>query len=681
MHCPRTLVELNRQSSGLPLAFLSLSTFGLLLLTSCATGAQNLSGRSEFKAQASGANPDSGRSPYVKPSLSEENPIVVVYPSQPLESQTTSNHPHPHPHPHPPQPAKIAASSTFIVGALLPGLSLTVNGTAATVNKQGFFAHVVSLNQGKNVFKLTASNSEGKVVCSRTVEVLREAGRIFISGDGPLKLDGASAEPSEDRGLSAGELIEFAVRGTPNSSCFVMLGKKKITLYPFASLKTKNGRAALNRGMEAAYGQVFQRYARNNPDLYIGLYRLESQDQFNQEQPLFCLEKAGKAVTLKGKGRITVVRQPVTAHTLRDDTITRATPDQARLTPLAEGVRLLVDGYQGDNIRCLLSPRKHVWIKKDDLQFEGAAAIPNSVARTIIVKKDDYGESIVLPLSQRLPYSIEQELKPNKIVVKLYGVQADTDWAYQAPAELGSSKLLDDVGFKQNEDGVYELTVNLNSQRQWGYFADYEDNNFVLHVKRPPQLAIETAPPTNTNILRGLTICLDPGHGGGENGAIGCSGEREADLNLGIALKLRDLLKVAGASVVMTREGDQDVSLADRTALANERKVDLLISIHNNALPDGRDPMKEHGTSSYWYHKQSKELARALKNGLVRECALPDIGDRWQNLALCRPTAMQAVLVEVGFVVNPDEYASLIDPAFQQKAAQGIFNGLVSYLE
>jgi N-acetylmuramoyl-L-alanine amidase len=130
----------------------------------------------------------------------------------------------------------------------------------------------------------------------------------------------------------------------------------------------------------------------------------------------------------------------------------------------------------------------------------------------------------------------------------------------------------------------------------------------------------------------------------------------------------------------MTREGDQEVSLGDRVALANDRKVDLLISIHNNALPDGRDPVKEHGTSSYWYHKQSKELARALKNGLVKEVGLPDTGDRFQNLALCRPSAMQAVLMEVGYVVNPDEYAKLIDPAFQEKAARGLLSGLYNYL-
>lgn len=120
-------------------------------------------------------------------------------------------------------------------------------------------------------------------------------------------------------------------------------------------------------------------------------------------------------------------------------------------------------------------------------------------------------------------------------------------------------------------------------------------------------------------------------------------------------------------------------STSHRVDFAKAKNVDLLISIHNNALPDGRDPNKEHGTSSYWYHPQSQELAASLKNAEAKELGFPDIGARYQNLALCRPTNMPAVLVEVGFVCNPDEYAKLISPASQQAAAQGMLKGLINY--
>jgi N-acetylmuramoyl-L-alanine amidase len=195
-------------------------------------------------------------------------------------------------------------------------------------------------------------------------------------------------------------------------------------------------------------------------------------------------------------------------------------------------------------------------------------------------------------------------------------------------------------------------------------------------VKRAPELV----PGHTAKRLDGLSICLDPGHGGSESGAIGCGGMTEADINLGISLKLRDLLEREGAHVIMTRTTNAEVSLAKRVEIANQNNVDILLSVHNNALPDGRDPWTEHGTSSYWYHPQSTELAHALKIGIEHHLAFGDLATRWQNLALTRPSAMLSVLTESGFMVNPDEYAILEEPAGQEEAAQGMLKGLIDYL-
>ena len=108
----------------------------------------------------------------------------------------------------------------------------------------------------------------------------------------------------------------------------------------------------------------------------------------------------------------------------------------------------------------------------------------------------------------------------------------------------------------------------------------------------------------------------------------------------------------------------------------------FLISVHNNALPDGRDPWKEHGTSDYWYHPQSIRIGPVLSIAMfIKSFLFPNLGARYQNLALARPTAMPAVLVEIGFMINPDEYAQLIDPAVQEKAAQALCDGLIGYIQ
>ena len=339
-----------------------------------------------------------------------------------------------------------------------------------------------------------------------------------------------------------------------------------------------------------------------------------------------------------------------------------------------------MDGLDGENIRCLYRHGLHVWIKKSEIEMEDSGSpAPSAVAKTIVVKDEAGGEKVVIPLTQRLPYTIEQSLNPNRLTLKIYGVSGDTDWIYHAPPNNAEASMVENVTWKQPDDGTYEVTIDLKEGRQWGFAGGYgeagdskeiSDHALVLHIKNAPQI---------TGRLNGLKVCIDPGHGGSEPGAIGPSGVREAQINLAIALKLKAELARNGAIVFMTREDDSDVSLNDRVDFARKNNVDLLISIHNNALPDGRDPISEHGTSTYYYHPQSKKLAEAIEGAVARGCSLKPIGARYQNLALCRPSYMQAVLVEVGFVVNPDEYAELIDDGFQQKAAASIKNGLLSY--
>jgi N-acetylmuramoyl-L-alanine amidase len=302
------------------------------------------------------------------------------------------------------------------------------------------------------------------------------------------------------------------------------------------------------------------------------------------------------------------------------------------------------------------------------------------VARTINIRNNEYGQSIQVPLDQKLPYQVEQKLAPNSLILKIYGVTADTDWITNSlepnnVADPQNYNTVDHVSWRQPSDDVYEVTVHIAGHRQWGYKTHYDGTTLCLDVKNEPICR------SSDQKLAGLRICLDPGHGGSETGSIGCSGIHESELNLAIAKKLQTLLQEQGAIVTMTRTSDAEYrSLAERVQIAIEQKSDLLLSIHNNALPDGHDPWKEHGTSSYWYHPQAIELASCLKDSVVQTLGFPDIGTRYQNLALARPTAMPAVLVEVGFMINPDEYAKLIDPTVQDKIAQALCAGLIKYI-
>jgi N-acetylmuramoyl-L-alanine amidase len=325
-------------------------------------------------------------------------------------------------------------------------------------------------------------------------------------------------------------------------------------------------------------------------------------------------------------------------------------------------------------MRLAVSDSRHFWILKEDLAMESVQPAPTSAVRTVNLKSEPTGMRIAIPLNQRLPYEVEQQLNPNRLSIKVYGATSDTDWI--TPAREQEKDLIDHVTWKQLSDRVYQVTAWLKGSRQWGYWVDYDDSTLNLHIKAAPNIVAEP------ESLQGLTICVDPGHGGEETGAMGPSGVKESTINLGIALKLRELLEQAGARVIMTRTSDDEtVSLSSRVETAVRANSNLLLSIHGNALPDGRDPWADHGTSSYWYHPQAVEYSKTLREALVKELGFPNFGTFYQNLALTRPSNMPSALVEVGFIINPDEYAQLITPQVQDRAARGLLQGIKDYVK
>src|SRR5262249_33061226 len=161
------------------------------------------------------------------------------------------------------------------------------------------------------------------------------------------------------------------------------------------------------------------------------------------------------------------------------------------------------------------------------------------------------------------------------------------DWVTSKPDSEQSNKaghdnesLVEDVTWRQTSDQVYEVTAHIKGQSQWGFWAGYDDTVLALHIKSTPELKAKGR-------LDGLTICVDPGHGGAERGAIGPSGIPESVVNLAIAQELSTLLTAQGARVIMTRTtNNENPSLKERPAIAVRNGADLLISIHSNALPD-----------------------------------------------------------------------------------------------
>ncbi|HZD60031.1 MAG TPA: N-acetylmuramoyl-L-alanine amidase [Anaerolineae bacterium] len=196
--------------------------------------------------------------------------------------------------------------------------------------------------------------------------------------------------------------------------------------------------------------------------------------------------------------------------------------------------------------------------------------------------------------------------------------------------------------------------------------------------------AIPSAESTQTADDGRIIIAVDAGHGGNDSGAVAPSnGLKEKDVNLAVALKLRDLLKAASFEVVMTRSTDVYVGLSQRATIANNANADIFVSIHHNSTLSTAAV----GTSVYYYptSQDGALLAKIVQEELVKALGWAgvsgkDDGIHSADFAVLRETVMPAVLCEAAFLSNPNEAALLATDSFRQKEAQGIRNGIIKYL-
>lgn len=199
-------------------------------------------------------------------------------------------------------------------------------------------------------------------------------------------------------------------------------------------------------------------------------------------------------------------------------------------------------------------------------------------------------------------------------------------------------------------------------------------------------------------------IVIDPGHGGTDKGTQNKSlGLREKDLTLDISLRLERILKRAGYQVSLTRRSDKFVGLHERSKKANHAKADLFVSIHLNAVSTnastvmgaetfilplinqpstGRSDIQEQDKQSYPGNKQapwSMILGYCVQTSLINEVNATDRGLKRARFAVLKELHCPGILIESGFLTNPQEGKKLATAAYREKLANAIANGIIRY--
>ncbi|QHJ08287.1 N-acetylmuramoyl-L-alanine amidase [Hymenobacter busanensis] len=327
-------------------------------------------------------------------------------------------------------------------------------------------------------------------------------------------------------------------------------------------------------------------------------------------------------------------------------------------------VLLHVTGRVADQYRVRLADNQTAWVPEEVVRLQPAGGlVPVSLTGSWSVSGDEQFDYVRVPLQERLPYRSELLPDPTRLVIDVFGATSNTNWITQR----AGLREIEDVYYQQPQPDVFRIVINLRHAQSWGYAIGYQGNVLTIRVRRPPA-KLE---------LKGLTVAVDAGHGGDNQGAVGASGVMEKNLTLAMAQKLRTLLEKEGATVLMTRDADVSVDNGLRVLRLRKALPHLLVSIHVNSA----GATEVQGTATFYRYVAFRPLSKAIYDEILKTGLKPWGNVGAFNFGLNGPTEYPNALVETAFVSNPDDERRLVDPAFQQQIAERITEGLKQFLK
>lgn len=218
------------------------------------------------------------------------------------------------------------------------------------------------------------------------------------------------------------------------------------------------------------------------------------------------------------------------------------------------------------------------------------------------------------------------------------------------------------------QNNIGDFVEVLTNNGETGYIANWLVESSVATMT-------QTRVPAITTTLSEATIVIDPGHGGADPGAIGdYMYEKQATVDT--AAIIAQKLESVGANVILTRTGDESISLEERAYLSNSYGADLFISIHYDSTPEG---VYATGTTTYYYADSDNYVADLINDELSKNLPLPNNGSRFGNFLVLRENAQPAILLELGYMNNPDDVATFNTSHYQNLVADSILNALTDY--
>jgi len=334
---------------------------------------------------------------------------------------------------------------------------------------------------------------------------------------------------------------------------------------------------------------------------------------------------------------------------------------------------------------------------------------------------------IVVDIGKLREYVFSELLSPDRVYVDIY--QAKLNPILHGKTFLVENDYLSQIRVAQKTSSTVRVVADLDFKKAYYRVWHLPDPFRIIidiypskrpSIPRPPQPA-----KSGSSIIRQLglgiqRVVIDPGHGGKDPGCVGKSGLTEKKIVLDVAARLKNILESKeNLEVIMTRESDIFLDPESRTVIANQKQADLFISIHANAnrsrklsgiesfyLNFSQDPSviktaaRENATTTKNISEmkdiierivqnskivESKELAASIQNSLVKSISqkysnVRSLGVKGGPFWVLIGGEMPSVLVEISHLSNPTEEKRLQSPQYLQLVAQGIYEGIIEYV-
>ena len=538
----------------------------------------------------------------------------------------------------------VTNSRQFIIGSTCKSCKLTINAQQVKVYPTtGAFALELNLLPGDSSFTIQAQG-KSKAITKKidyTYTLPKPADTVKT-----LDITSIQTYPEGDLLLQPGDKIRFKVKALPGS---VVKAFNDVVLYEMPTSSTN--------GM---------------PGIYQGEYIVKPSDSFVVTKISFTvMDSAGKKITKTSKYNFSVMstyasdivitkgRLAHMEYGLGDDRL-----GGAKVGYLDSNIVLKIIGKVGAHYKVQLAKSRVAYIPDELVELAPKGTFtPESLTAKWNVYGDEKFDYIKVGLFARLPYQSFQLTDPSKIVVDIFGATNNTNWITQ----MQNVKEIQKLDYEQVTDDIFRITIQLKHAQHWGHQIFYQGNNLVIKIKQQPE----------NLLLSNLTIAVDAGHGGTNNGGVGATGRYEKDVTLSLSLKLQKALEKEGAKVIMTRTEEKFFDNKDRILFYRDSLPDLLLSVHLNSSDD---PFRSAGTSTYYRHIGFRNLSLDIYKRLL-ELGLKEYGNTGSfNFMLNSPIEYPNALIETVFLSNLDEEAQILDPAFQQQMVDKIVLGVKDFL-